>query len=179
MCSLVTAKFARLQRMLAATNIRLIEITLDPAHDRPPVLARYARAEAARADRWIFATGAPSDIVALSERFGILRERRPDGSIGHTEALAIVSGSGVVQSLVDGEAWSVDGVAAQARSDAGLSSNPAARAALALFASVSAACGGRGGGVPLIGALAIFAALALVFTFFALRIFAAALFDWS
>lgn len=182
MCALVTAKFARLQQMLSGTPIRLVEVTLDPVHDTPAVLARYATAFGARKGRWDFATGASSDVTALSERLGIAIEpanRETPREIRHTEAVAIISDDGVVRDLIDGNTWSVDAVAAQARADARLTANPLARLALRLFEGASAACGGRGGGVPLIGAIAIFAALTLVFGIFALRIFAVSFFDWS
>ena len=46
MCPLVTLKFGRMVPLLAGTPIGLLEVTLDPAYDTPPVLRRYARRSA-------------------------------------------------------------------------------------------------------------------------------------
>ncbi|MBD5653738.1 MAG: SCO family protein, partial [Candidatus Eremiobacteraeota bacterium] len=81
MCPLVTAKFAQLQRFLTGTNVRLVEITLDPTYDRPPVLRRYAESAGADGASWVFATGTGPDIAALSERFGIFHTSERD-SVG-------------------------------------------------------------------------------------------------
>jgi cytochrome oxidase Cu insertion factor (SCO1/SenC/PrrC family) len=174
-CALVTAKFGRLQRTLRGTGIRLVEVTLDPSFDRPVVLQRYAAAAGARIDDWKFATGNPADVVALAERFGILRESRTGDGVAHSDAVAIVSGSGVLEDRIDGNDWSPNDVAALARRDAGLASNPFAQVMLGALARASAICGGRGGGIPLIGALAIFATSVVVFSLLAVRLFGAAL----
>jgi cytochrome oxidase Cu insertion factor (SCO1/SenC/PrrC family) len=57
MCPLVTAKFARMAKLLDGTPVHLVEITLDPGYDTPAVLRAYARAAGADGDRWTFATG--------------------------------------------------------------------------------------------------------------------------
>jgi cytochrome oxidase Cu insertion factor (SCO1/SenC/PrrC family) len=171
MCSVVTAKFAVLQRSLRGSGMRLVEITLDPAYDRPAVLHRYAAAVGARPGRWSFATGRASDVIALAERFGIVFDRSHASAIRHTELVAIVSGDGTLLDRIDGARWSPSDVAAQARADAGLASNPLQRIALRLFASASAACGGgRSGGMTVLAMLALFIALTIVIAFTAVRL---------
>jgi protein SCO1/2 len=170
MCSLVTAKFVALQRSLRGTDIRLLEITLDPAYDRPAILHRYAAAVGARRERWSFATGRPSDVLALAGRFGIVFDRTRSNAIGHTELVAIVAGDGTMIDRVDGATWSPDNIAAQARADAGLAANPWQRGALRLFASASAACGGRGGGLTVLAAIALFLALTIFITITTVRL---------
>jgi cytochrome oxidase Cu insertion factor (SCO1/SenC/PrrC family) len=183
-CSLVTAKFASLSRTLGATGIRLVEITLDPAYDRPPVLRRYADAAGARGKAWFFGTGRPADIRELAERFGVATEDEGDkraaarGRLAHTETVAIVSGSGVLTTLIAGDDWSADDVAAQARADAALPSNPLQRIALQLFTSFGAACGGHAaGGLPAAAAFGIFASCVAAMGWLVLRLFASALRD--
>jgi hypothetical protein len=170
MCSLVTAKFAAMQRLLHGTGIRLIEITLDPAYDRPPVLQRYALAAGALPSHWSFATGNPRDVMALAQRFGVVFDRSTGGAIRHTELVAIVATDGTMIDRVDGADWSPNDVAAQARADAGLASNPVQRIALQLFARASAACGGGAGGVTVLAAIALFIALAIAFAIASLRL---------
>lgn len=180
MCPLVTAKFGRLQTLLRGTGIRLLELTLDPAYDRPAILRRYADAVGANRTSWIFGTGRPADVLALAERFGILRERVLPGTLAHTEAVAIVSGGGTVERLIAGNSWSPEDVAAAARDVAALPSNPVRRFALALFAGVSAACGLQGvGGIPLLGGAAIFAGFVAAAGWTVMRLFAPALFEAS
>jgi protein SCO1/2 len=177
MCSLVTAKFAQLARTLGPVGIRLVEITLDPDYDRPAVLRRYADAAGARGATWRFGTGRAEDVRALAERFGIVPGNAGDESseateaAAHTEAVAIVSATGVLESLIEGNAWSADDVAAEARAIGALPSNPWRRFALALFTAASAVCGGGSGGIPLAGALAIFAASVLGAGWTVLRVF--------
>lgn len=67
-CPQQTAAMARLQDDLAAEpDVRLVSITIDPDHDTPAVLARYAARFRADADRWLFMTGEPRAILSLAE----------------------------------------------------------------------------------------------------------------
>jgi cytochrome oxidase Cu insertion factor (SCO1/SenC/PrrC family) len=179
-CPLVTAKFSRMERIVRGTSIRLLEITLDPGYDRPSVLVRYAAAVGVSGKNWLLGTGSARDIAAISKRFGIFGDRTISGDIGHTEAVAILSGDGVLQTRIDGTDWSPDDVAARARDVAGLSSNPLRRLELGLFARVSAACGGNGAaGLPIVAALAMFGFLTISFGYIILRLFAPAFSDRS
>ena len=100
------------------------------------------------------------------------------GRLAHTETVAIVSGSGVLTTLIEGNDWSAADVAAQARADAALPSNPWQRMALQLFTSFGAACGGHGaGGLPQAGAFGIFAACVAAMGWMVVRLFASALRD--
>jgi protein SCO1/2 len=174
MCSAVTAKFAALQHTLSGSGIRQVEISLDPAYDRPPILHAYAAAVGAKANRWSFATGKPSDVIALAERFGIVFDRSHTSAIRHTELVAIVAGDGTMLDRIDGARWSPDDVAAQARADAGLTANPLQRIALRLFASASAICGGRSGSITVLGAIALFVVLTIAIALATLRLCAPA-----
>lgn len=159
LCSAVTSKFAVLARSLRGTDIRLVEISLDPAYDRPAVLHSYAAAAGAGSDRWSLATGDPKEVLALAQRLGIAFDRTRANALRHSELVAIVASDGTLIDRIDGATWSPGDVAAQTRADAGLSSNPLQRLALRLFASASAVCGGRGGGVTVLAAIALFIVL--------------------
>ena len=66
-CPLQSAQMAALQAEFAAEpDFRLVSITVDPAWDRPEVLARYARRFGADPDRWLFLTGEGGAILALA-----------------------------------------------------------------------------------------------------------------
>lgn len=65
-CPLMSSQMARLQDSLAREpDVRLVSITVDPEHDTPAVLARYAQNFAAQPQRWWFLTGDKAAIYRL------------------------------------------------------------------------------------------------------------------
>jgi protein SCO1/2 len=67
-CPLQSIQLARLQREFQdATDLRFVSITVDPEHDTPEILARYA-ARYGAGDRWWFLTGDKRDIYCLAEQ---------------------------------------------------------------------------------------------------------------
>jgi cytochrome oxidase Cu insertion factor (SCO1/SenC/PrrC family)/Cu/Ag efflux protein CusF len=105
MCPLVSAKFRFLQQHLTAPAA-LIEVSLDPAYDRPPILARYGAAYGADAARWQLLTGEPKTVLDLAARFGILENAAGPVAIVHSERLAIVDRDGRIARFFDNAAWS-------------------------------------------------------------------------
>lgn len=141
MCPLVTAKFARMTKLLADAPVRLLEITLDPGYDTPAVLRSYAHAVGADGDRWTFATGQASSIAAFADRAGLYVDRPRPGVILHSETV-MISREGMLQKNVGGNDWTADSVAAEARSIATLPGDPIARFWLRLVGGVVEVCGG-------------------------------------
>ncbi len=67
-CPLQSAKLARLQAEFAGEpDLRLVSITVDPEHDTPAVLARYAERYRADPARWLFLTGDKREIYRLAK----------------------------------------------------------------------------------------------------------------
>jgi protein SCO1/2 len=64
-CPRMTAAMARLDRRLPREGVRLVSVSIDPAHDTPEVLAAYAARHGASA-RWRFLTGDPAAVRALA-----------------------------------------------------------------------------------------------------------------
>jgi cytochrome oxidase Cu insertion factor (SCO1/SenC/PrrC family) len=65
-CPLVSQRMARLQAAFATqADFRLVSITVDPAHDTPEVLTRYAANFGADTRRWLFLTGDKTAIYRL------------------------------------------------------------------------------------------------------------------
>lgn len=65
-CPLVSQRMARLQATFATqADFRLVSITLDPEHDTPEVLTRYAANFGADTQRWLFLTGEKAAIYQL------------------------------------------------------------------------------------------------------------------
>ena len=66
-CPLQSAQVQRLQEEFAeARDLRFVSVTVDPGHDTPEVLRRYAQRYGADPDRWLFLTGPKPAIVALA-----------------------------------------------------------------------------------------------------------------
>jgi cytochrome oxidase Cu insertion factor (SCO1/SenC/PrrC family) len=165
MCPLVAAKFARMQRELRATPIRLVTVTLDPAYDTPAVLARYGAAYGADAAVWTFVTGPAAAIDDVAGRLGIVAERPRPGVIVHSEAAVIIDSSGRIARFVDGSAWAADDVLGAAREVAAIPDDPLHRVRLWLASSASALCGGRGATPLTVGAgLMLLVAVTVVLT---------------
>ncbi|HYW53800.1 MAG TPA: SCO family protein [Candidatus Elarobacter sp.] len=144
MCPLVSAKFARMQRDLRGTPIRLVEVTLDPAYDTPTVLARYGAAYGADPRNWTLATGTPDVVDTVAERFGIVVDRPIPATVVHSEAAVVIDPSGRVVKVVDGAAWLPDDLLASARELAGIDTSPLRRARMWFASSIGALCGAGG-----------------------------------
>jgi cytochrome oxidase Cu insertion factor (SCO1/SenC/PrrC family) len=141
MCPLVTAKFARMARLLSGTDVRLLEITLDPAYDTPAVLRAYGKAAGADGSRWTLATGQFASLAAFAERSGLYVDRPRPGVILHSDAV-LIARDGILERNIGGNDWTAESVAAEARSIATLPGDPIARFALRLAGGVVEVCGG-------------------------------------
>jgi protein SCO1/2 len=49
----------------------LLSVTIDPVHDRPEVLARYAETWKADPNSWHFLTGGLSEVKTMCRKFGM------------------------------------------------------------------------------------------------------------
>jgi protein SCO1/2 len=67
-CPLQSLQVQRLQEEFAgARDLRFVSITVDPSHDTPEVLRRYADRYGADPERWLFLTGPKPAIHALAK----------------------------------------------------------------------------------------------------------------
>ncbi len=85
-CPMLTSKMSMVEKKLTpdlAKKVRLVSVTLDPEHDNPAALLKYANEHGANGADWIFLTGTPAQIDAYLATFLIKRTREPDGSIDH------------------------------------------------------------------------------------------------
>jgi cytochrome oxidase Cu insertion factor (SCO1/SenC/PrrC family) len=99
------------QTRTASTNAALVEVSLDPAYDRPPVLARYGKLFGADPTRWHLFTGDPRTVLDFAARFRILERSAGPDTILHTERLAIVDASGRITGFFDDASWHASDVA--------------------------------------------------------------------
>lgn len=97
-CPRLTARMKELEKRLPErSTVRLLSITVDPEHDRPEVLTRYADGWQA-GPRWLFATGERAAIWELVRRgFLLAVEETPEDTtspILHSNRFALVDGEG-------------------------------------------------------------------------------------
>jgi cytochrome oxidase Cu insertion factor (SCO1/SenC/PrrC family) len=142
LCPAISGKFAYMQARLDPKRFALVEITLDPPYDSPPVLRRYGAQYGAEPASWSLLTGKGSTIQHALNTFRINSLRVSSSNFLHDDKLYIVSPEGRVAYVVDTGDWDPDGVLAEARSVSGLASNPWERFKLSLVANVVAMCGG-------------------------------------
>jgi protein SCO1/2 len=100
-CPLLSARLARLDRALPPTpGIHLVSFSVDPAHDTPAVLERYARALSA-SRRWLFLTGrqkAEEQIRRLSLGFKLALEPGAETeAILHSTRFVLVDAAGEIR----------------------------------------------------------------------------------
>lgn len=110
-CPLMTARMARLNRELPDDlAVRLVSISVDPEHDTPEVLQRYAQSYNAP-DRWLFLTGGKDEIYRLSRKgFKLGIEIPPPSGPGgppvepilHSTRFVLVDGEGRIRGYYDG-----------------------------------------------------------------------------
>lgn len=69
-CPIMSATFAQMREELGADadRIQLVSITIDPEHDTPEVLSKYAKRYDATS-KWQFLTGKPKDIEQVRRTF--------------------------------------------------------------------------------------------------------------
>lgn len=79
----------------------LVSVTLDPAHDTPEVLRRYAAAHRARPGRWLFLTGERAAIRRLEQSCQVQSQEDPDAEpaqrITHTSRVMLIDAEGTVR----------------------------------------------------------------------------------
>lgn len=103
-CPMMSARMARLERSLPRDlDVLLVSISVDPAHDTPEVLERYAKKYQAP-ERWLFLTGEREDVRKLSvEGFKLgLDMDPPPGMAGpepilHSTRFVLVDGEGQIR----------------------------------------------------------------------------------
>jgi len=103
-CPRLAATFARLARRFAdrmGRDLVLLSVTLDPQHDSPEVILRYAGLWRADGEHWRFLTGSEAQVRAVASRFGIVYWPE-EGVITHTSTIGILDRQGRLEAMVEG-----------------------------------------------------------------------------
>ncbi len=72
------------------SKIAFLSITIDPEHDTPDVLQRYARTFGADPAGWKFLTGSPAAIQDIERRYGVFASKSSDRELDHTNLTSLV-----------------------------------------------------------------------------------------
>lgn len=84
-CPLITAKLVQAKNDLGdafGREVRFISISIDPEHDRPEDLAKFARKFDAQHPDWLFLTGAHANIETVTKRLGSYTDQVENHSTG-------------------------------------------------------------------------------------------------
>ena len=71
-----------------------VSISLDPEHDSPEVLSRYARERGIDTSDWSLLTGPVDEVEKVVRAFGVGSTRKPDGQIEHLVVTFLIDGQG-------------------------------------------------------------------------------------
>jgi protein SCO1/2 len=96
----------RFQKQLGS-DLVLLTVTFDPAHDRPDVLLKYAAIWKADARSWHFLTGPTSDIQRLCSLFS-LDAFQDEGLMNHSLHTAIIDRNGNLVANIEGNQFSAE-----------------------------------------------------------------------
>ena len=90
-CPMMSHQMRGIQNSTGATpELKLVSFTVDPAHDTPPVLAKYAGHFKADPARWYFLTGEMERLNELG--INAFKLNSVDGSLSHSTRFVLVDG---------------------------------------------------------------------------------------
>lgn len=87
-CPRMSSQMRQIQTSLGSKDVRLISLTVDPAHDTPQVLAQYAQHYSAKPGVWYFLTGPAATLQHLDRDVFHLGD--VDGSLEHSTRFILV-----------------------------------------------------------------------------------------
>ncbi len=141
MCPLISAHFHQLQQKLDGKAYHLVEVTLDPAFDRPPVLREYATRFDADPSHWTIGTGDPRAVLSFAAQFGIVPFPDPKVGLIHSERTALIGRDGRIADFMDEAGWDPNNVIARLQAMNDAPANPLALIDYVLSKGIVAVCG--------------------------------------
>jgi len=95
-CPMMSARMHTVAKNVAAlAKVRIVSITVDPAHDRPDALLTYSKHFEAAPDRWFFLTGPPSALNHLT--MDGLHLSPVDGTFDHSTKFVLVDSNALIR----------------------------------------------------------------------------------
>lgn len=110
-CPLMDRNFAAVQNEIkktpALSDVRLVSVSFDPAHDTPPVLKMHAKALQADPGVWHFVTTRTDDIKGFAAKFGVIAEPSDESPtiLTHNLSTAVIDPDGRLVKIRPGNTW--------------------------------------------------------------------------
>jgi protein SCO1/2 len=105
-CPIATAKMVLIQRELGeqfGRDVFFVSVSVDPEHDTPEVLARYASAFGFEPSGWVFLSGSPAAIREVARSYGVFHDRRSGGEVDHNLLTSLIDREGTLRVQYMGE----------------------------------------------------------------------------
>lgn len=98
-CPIVTSKLMTVHRQLGseAGKVMFVAITIDPLHDSPAILRRYAELFSTPSDHFVFLTGDFDQIQEVVRDYGAYFNPRAERDVDHTFLTSIVDQAGILR----------------------------------------------------------------------------------
>ncbi len=109
-CFRLSNNLSRLQKRFAnrmGRDLVLLSVTIDPVHDTPEVLAKYAATWKADPDSWHFLTGPEADVKALCRKFGV-NFWPGDGALTHSLHTIVIDRQGKLAANFEGNEFTAE-----------------------------------------------------------------------
>jgi protein SCO1/2 len=101
-CPLITAKMALLQRRLKGPGLRFVSFSVDPKHDTPEALKRYASEWREGESRWKLLATDPKGLEAFAKSMFVIVEPG-EQDIGHSKLFFLVDAQGGVRGIYESD----------------------------------------------------------------------------
>lgn len=123
-CPLQSWKFGQVQKILSedpanTSHWHLLSISIDPRHDTPTNLAKYAAMHGAKPGSWTLATGELSTISKLALGFGADFWEDKDVLITHHMRTILVGNDGKILDIITDKNWKPEDLATRIKALAG------------------------------------------------------------
>ncbi len=83
-------------------GLHFLSVSVDPEHDTPEILSRYADAHHAMPGKWTFLTGERQTIASLTrDGFHLATDVDPDSGIMHSEKFVLIDDEGAIRGYYD------------------------------------------------------------------------------
>lgn len=101
-CPMMTSRLKDLQQTVTSPTVQLISFSVDPEHDTPEVMKKYADKAKADSTRWHFVTGSKEQMFALARGLKLGMEPAHDNQpIIHSQQALLIDGKGHVRGVYD------------------------------------------------------------------------------
>jgi protein SCO1 len=102
-CPILTSKLMLLQKKITSPNVRFVSFSVDPEHDTPPVLKKYAELWQGDQARWKLLSTDPAGLerVASGMKVTVAASGDKDNPILHSTLFMLVDTQGQIRGIYD------------------------------------------------------------------------------